>query len=140
MFGQRHGWAWAWANRNTQYGQTRLTSPALVHAVQTDNLALLRQTNQGQEDIKFTSAEAELPVGLKRRQNAHDPGLLICAQLGCRQSPRNTSGCNSASLSVTANHCIKGVDVAVGYIGWREQAADEIGSSGLFAGRRHIPG
>lgn len=126
--------------KSIEEGRGPLTLSSLVHRIQARRFAFLRQADQGQQHVELVPVQGYLLPGTPRRNNGHDLCLGIGAEFCSGQCPRDSAGGDATAPAMLANNGVKGLNVALGHFGGREQVADQLGAGLLLAGRRHVPG
>src|SRR5688572_21136028 len=93
-----------------------LTSSTFVNPIEGDAITVLREADQGEEDIELVPVEGDIAAAA-RREDTHDARLVICAQLGGCQRPRDAPGCNSSAASILGHDRVKGGDITLRDVG-----------------------
>lgn len=95
-----------------------LTSPTLVHTVKIRYLAILRQSDQSQQSIELVSSQSELPTSgtSARRNDRHNTGLVVRADMGSGQCTRHAASRDLAGIAAVPDNGIKDLNIALRHI------------------------
>lgn len=115
-----------------------LTASSLIHAIQADDLALLRQAHQREDDIELVPPQRD--IAACGSHQGHDAGLSISAEPSSGKEFRDAASRDPTAGAVLAQGDVERLDVAVGYLGRGEQVADQVGAALLLPRRGHVPG